>query len=108
MVTGVMYSRAKRTGVYLGLAALAFIAVMLFAASGAFAAGSGQPVVELQQNGSSDITYPKLFTGTHISATDNITKQEYKFQRQREGKYFSYAVGNLRPSATYGWRPSCP
>jgi len=101
MVIDIMGSRTTRIAILSAVALLAVFSVVLLAACGAFAAGSGQPVVELQQNGSSDITYPNLFTGTHISGTDSITKQEYKFQRQREGKYFTYAVGNLAPSSTY-------
>lgn len=77
------------------------VAAVLLLATGALAQGAGQPVVELQQNASSDITYPTHFTGTHIAGTDGVTKQEYKFQREREGKYFSYAIGNLQPVSTY-------
>lgn len=101
MVVDVMDSKAARIALSTGLVLLAAIAVLLLSAAGALAAGSGQPIVELQQSSSNDVTWPSTFTSTRISGTDSATKQEYKFQRQREGKYFSYAIGNLLPSTSY-------
>ena len=91
----------KRTILCSGLVALVVVAALLLVTGTARAAGAGQPVVELQQNATSDITYPSQFTTTKITGTNNLTLQEYKFQRQREGKWFSYAMGNLMPSSTY-------
>ncbi len=84
-----------------GLVVLAAAAIVLLSGGTAAAAGPGQPIVELQQNTSSDVTYPTIFTSTKISGTDNSTRQQYKFQRQREGKHFTYAIANLAASTTY-------
>ncbi|MHB8894184.1 MAG: malectin domain-containing carbohydrate-binding protein [Candidatus Geothermincolia bacterium] len=96
-----MHFNSKKIALLAGLVVLAGAAMVLVFAGGALAAGPGQPVVELQQNASSDVTYPNIFTSTHIAGTDSYTKQEYKFQRQREGKNFSYAIGKLLPSTSY-------
>jgi xylan 1,4-beta-xylosidase len=96
-----MYSRTTRIALFACLVVLAAAACVLITAAGAAASGPGQPVVELQQNGSSDVTHPDLFTTTTIAGTDTVTRQAYKFQRQREGKFFTYAIGNLPPSTAY-------
>ena len=96
-----MNSRLTKVALYGGLLLLVVAGVIVVSARGAAAAGAGQPVVELQQNASNDITYPNLFTNVRISGTNTVTKQEYKFQRQREGKYFTYAIGNLPASTSY-------
>jgi hypothetical protein len=75
------------------------VALLLIVTASACAAP--QVIVELQQNHGADITYPSTFAGQPIGGTDNSAKQAYKFQRQREGKYFTYAIGNLDPGTTY-------
>ncbi len=74
-----------------------FLAALLLAA-GALAAGRGPVVVELQQNNGNDLTYASTFP-VAISGTDGATRQEYKFQRRRVGKHFTYVVANLQPGA---------
>ncbi len=76
-------------------------AAVLFCAGTALAQGRGQPIVELQNSDPADITRAVAFPNQKISGTDNVTKQAYKFQRQRQGRYFSYVVANLQPSTTY-------
>ncbi|MBN2169128.1 MAG: DUF4965 domain-containing protein [Actinobacteria bacterium] len=77
----------------------AAIGIVFFTCSSAFAAG--QVIVELRQNAASGVTYPSVFTTQEIAGTNTTTKQEYKFQRQREGKNFSYVIANLDPSSSY-------
>ncbi|MCG2795225.1 MAG: DUF4965 domain-containing protein [Actinomycetia bacterium] len=93
----------KRVRIALKPAVLvAVVAVaLLFMSQAALASGDAQVIVELQQNSSGGITYPLLFPGQKIAGTDSGSKQEYKFQRQREGSYFSYVLANLDPSTTY-------
>ncbi len=84
------------------LIATACAAAALLLLAGAALAGAGQPIVELRHEaGTNDVTVPSTFTSQAISGTNTSTKQEYKFQRQREGKWFSYTVANLLPNTDY-------
>ncbi len=99
-----MESRLSRILILSTFAAVAVLAAVLLLATGALAQGAGQPVVELRYEGSptpGDVTYQSLFPNQRISGTDSSTRQAYKFQRQREGKDFSYAIGNLSPNTYY-------
>ena len=96
-----MDATRARIAAIAGLVLLAAAVLLLLSAAGAAAAGAGQPVVELQQSATNDVTWPSVFTSTRIAGTDGANKKEYKFQRQREGKHFSYAVGNLPASTSY-------
>ena len=96
-----MESKWMKAALLGALAVLAVIGLTIATAQAASAAGSGQPIVELQQNGSSDVTFPSMFNTTRIAGTDTVTRQEYKFQRERQGRYFTYAIGNLTPVSTY-------
>lgn len=80
---------------FLGLAAL------LATSASAGAMGDAQVIVELRQDNSSGLTVSSTFSEQEIGGTDAHTKQQYKFQRQRRGKDFSYTVANLEPSTTY-------
>ena len=82
--------------------AMTFASVALLLLSrDACAKEPGQVIVELQQNNGIDITQCKEFQAQKIGGTDTTTRQEYKFQRQRAGKHFTYIVANLEPLATY-------
>ncbi|MBU2686274.1 MAG: DUF4965 domain-containing protein [Actinobacteria bacterium] len=94
-------NRVLRISLVAGTAVAALFFICLLSSGSAMALGPGQPVVELQDNSGNGLTVPTQFTGQAISGTDTVTKQAYKFQRQRVGRYFSYAVGNLQPSTTY-------
>ncbi|MBU4402244.1 MAG: DUF4965 domain-containing protein [Actinobacteria bacterium] len=81
---------------------VAVVAVTLLVMSQvALAAGDAQVIVELQQNSPSGVTYPDSFAEQKIAGTNTGTKEEYKFQRQREGGHFSYVLANLDPSTAY-------
>ena len=96
-----MDSRPSNTIAFWAFVTVTTIAIVLFLASAALAQNAGQPVVELRNEGTDVVTQPSVFKKQSISGTDDITKQEYKFQRQREGKDFSYAIGNLLPLTYY-------
>ncbi|MDD5748064.1 MAG: malectin domain-containing carbohydrate-binding protein [Actinomycetota bacterium] len=80
---------------------IAFFCIALFIAGSATAAGAAQPVVELASSGTGNNTFATEFPDQKISGTNSTTRQEYKFQRQREGKNFSYTVANLDPTTSY-------
>ncbi len=96
-----MESRLARTLTFSTVTALVAVAAVILLAGGALAQGPGQPIVELRYNGSNNVTRPSTFPSQKISGTDTATRQEYKFQRQRESTDFSYVVANLVPSAVY-------
>jgi hypothetical protein len=96
-----MDTTLKRTIIYLAVSGALCLGLVLLLASGAMAAGRAQPVVELQDNSGSGVTQSSSFSGRKISGTDAGAKQPYKFQRQREGRYFSYVTANLTPSTGY-------
>lgn len=81
--------------------AIGILAVLLLAPASEAAQSVGQPIVELSQGATTGVTAATEFTAQKIGGTDNSTKKEYKFQRQREGKNFSYVVANLYPSYSY-------
>jgi len=94
-----MESRLTKVIILAGVFAVA--AAVLICAGNALAQGPGQPIVELHNYYPGDITSAVEFPSQKISGTDNVTRQAYKFQRQRQGKSFGYVVANLRPSTTY-------
>jgi len=59
-----------------------------------------QVIVELR-NSASAPTRASTFGGQPIGGTDGGAKQAYKFQRQRTGRHFSYAIANLDRHARY-------
>ena len=85
------------------LAAAVFAAtiIMMILGGSALAAGSGQVIVELQDGSSTGITTANEFPQQSISGSDRYNKKEYKFQRAREGRNFSYVVANLVPLRAY-------
>jgi len=75
--------------------------VLLAVLSGkALAAGSGPVTVELQQNHGRDVTRASTFP-VGIANTDGGTRQQYKFQRERQGKCFTYVTAGLEPGTSY-------
>jgi hypothetical protein len=96
-----MKKRLLKIGLYLGITLAIALCALVLLTRGAFAQGQAQPIVELQNNWNSGITTPSGFKDQSISGTDNSTKQQYKFQRQRKGIDFSYVIANLTPYASY-------
>ncbi len=96
-----MESRIARIIVISAVVAAGAVTALLLCAPAAFAQGLGQPIVELRSDAPGDLARAGLFAGQRIAGTDSITKQKYKFQRERQGKDFSYAVANLEPSTGY-------
>jgi hypothetical protein len=90
----------KKATCILLAAAMAF-GVILVTGQPAEAAGRGQVIVELQQETSGSSTSAGAFYDTPIEGTDGESKQEYKFQRQRRGRSFTYVVANLAPNTNY-------
>jgi len=58
-------------------------------------------IVELEQNNPGESTSATTFGGQAIVGTGSAPHQPYKFQRQRTGRHFTYAIANLDPSAEY-------
>jgi hypothetical protein len=56
-----------------------------------------QVIVELE-NAAGAPTRAGSFAGQQVGGTDPDTRQAYKFQRQRTGRHFIYAVANLDPN----------
>jgi len=77
------------------------VAVLVLMCGAVLAGGSAQVIVELRQNASSGATTGARFSSQKIAGTDSATKQQYKFQRHREGSNFSYVIANLLPSKSY-------
>ena len=77
-------------------------AVIIWALSLAACCGTAscapQVIVELRQNNGSDLTYASNFADP-IAGTDAATLQQYKFQRQRKGRNFTYVIANLEPGS---------
>ncbi len=97
-----MRNRLPRILTLSAVAAVAAAAVLLSTAGPASAQGSGQPVVELAyMGGDNAVTVPTVFKSQKIAGTDTGTRQEYKFQRQRQAADFAYTVANLQPDAPY-------
>ncbi|MBU4392739.1 MAG: DUF4965 domain-containing protein, partial [Actinobacteria bacterium] len=82
------------------LASALAVALVLLCAE-ALASGPGQVIVELQQNNGSDVTHTSEFADQEIAGADGVDMQAYKFQRERQGRHFSYVVANLAPGAVY-------
>ncbi|MBU1670284.1 MAG: DUF4965 domain-containing protein, partial [Actinobacteria bacterium] len=80
--------------------AILCLSVLMLVSWSAVARAAGQVAVELQQNSPGDRTFATTF-GDPIAGTDGVTRQAYKFGRQREGKHFTYVVANLEPWTTY-------
>jgi len=91
----------KRKVIAILFFAIVIIVGILLLQGVAFASGQAQPIVELASSGSGNVTFASKFPGQKISGTNTTTKQAYKFQRQREGKNFSYTIFNLSPSTNY-------
>ncbi|MHB8896405.1 MAG: malectin domain-containing carbohydrate-binding protein, partial [Candidatus Geothermincolia bacterium] len=85
---------------YLLPAAAICLAVLLLFSGRASAAAPGQVIVELQQNNGRDLTCASSFA-VPIRNTDNSTRQQYKFQRERQGTHFTYIIANLEPGVAY-------
>ena len=97
-----MGTKLVRASLCAGLVLLVACGVVLLATAACTAAtGVAQPIVELQQNAWNELTYPSTFYGQKTSGTDSGTKQQYKFQRQREGKNFDYVIADLTPNNYY-------
>ena len=96
-----MNEKPVKTAVRLAVLVAVAAVALLVMSQVALAAGDAQVIVELQQNNSNGVTYPDSFTEQKISGTNTGTREEYKFQRQREGEHFSYVLANLDPSTTY-------
>ena len=89
----------NRSFLYIAVAVAVMVASVLFPANSALAAEPAQVIVELQCNRSSSKTYAGNFSSQSIKGAS--ASQEYMFQRQREGKDFSYVIANLLPNTTY-------
>ncbi len=76
------------------------LVLVALSASVAFAS-SPQVIVELHQDTPNEYSQTDTFPGQRIGQIDAVTKQEYKFQRERDGTHFTYAIGNLDPGAAY-------
>ncbi|HEY5494725.1 MAG TPA: malectin domain-containing carbohydrate-binding protein, partial [Candidatus Anoxymicrobiaceae bacterium] len=97
-----MRTKLVRTSFLAGLVLIAACGALLLTASASAAStGVGQPIVELQQNAANELTYPSTFVNQKIAGTNSGGKQQYKFQRQREGKNFVYVIANLTPNTNY-------
>ena len=96
-----MKRRLLKIGLFFGTSlAVSFLALVLLT-QGAFAQGPAQPIVELENKWVRGVTTPSRFADQPIYGTDGGTRQQYKFQRQREGNDFSYVIANLTPYTSY-------
>jgi hypothetical protein len=92
----------KRTARYhwqIAAAAVFFVCLVFVICVSARAEGRGQPVVELRNNGD-EATASREFRDQPVAGTEQPGFEEYKFQRERQGHDFSYAVANLEPAGS--------